>query len=261
MTVVDVAEARVNARRDRILERLGRDGRVEVGDLAVELTVTEETIRRDLRSLENHRLLRRTHGGAVSVAAGESMARLRPAEWEPMAAAAADLVSDAPAVYLGPGPVCEMVAALLAQRPGIQLIAGSTSVALTAVLANPDAKVHTIGGAVQADGSLSGMWARDQLAGLEVDFSVIETDGFTPDGYFLASDPEGAAALSAALTAARAAVVLVKGGSPAGPGYVKYARLSDVDHVVASAGVPEGDLDRLQDANLDVLVIGSDVKS
>lgn len=53
-------------RRRHILERLRHDGKVVVTELARELSVTEETIRRDLNQMERSRLLSRTHGGAVA---------------------------------------------------------------------------------------------------------------------------------------------------------------------------------------------------
>src|SRR3989304_3779135 len=50
-----------------ILERARSVGRVEVAALAEELSVTTETVRRDLTTLERHALLRRVHGGAIPI--------------------------------------------------------------------------------------------------------------------------------------------------------------------------------------------------
>src|ERR1700730_5294313 len=52
-------------RHQLIVERARLDGRVEVGELATELDVTAETIRRDLTTLERHGVLSRVHGGAI----------------------------------------------------------------------------------------------------------------------------------------------------------------------------------------------------
>lgn len=52
-------------RRSKILERLSRDGKVTTQDLAAELSVSSETIRRDFLHLEEQGNLRRVHGGAV----------------------------------------------------------------------------------------------------------------------------------------------------------------------------------------------------
>src|SRR5512146_2945090 len=54
-------------RQQRIVERARTAGRVEVASLAEELDVTTETIRRDLKVLERHGLLRRVHGGGIPV--------------------------------------------------------------------------------------------------------------------------------------------------------------------------------------------------
>jgi len=58
-------------RQREILHRLAQAGAVRVGELARQFPVTEETIRRDLAKLDKEKKLRRTHGGAVSVASTE----------------------------------------------------------------------------------------------------------------------------------------------------------------------------------------------
>jgi DeoR family transcriptional regulator of aga operon len=50
-----------------ILRELLRSGEITVELMAEEFSVSPSTIRRDLRDLEQQGLLRRTHGGAVSV--------------------------------------------------------------------------------------------------------------------------------------------------------------------------------------------------
>ncbi len=54
-------------RQKRILEILKADGAVWVSRLALDLGVTEETIRRDLEKLETQEALIRTHGGAIPI--------------------------------------------------------------------------------------------------------------------------------------------------------------------------------------------------
>ena len=57
-------------RRNLILERLSRDGKVVAADLTDELAVSPDTVRRDLRELADAGLLRRVHGGALPAAVG-----------------------------------------------------------------------------------------------------------------------------------------------------------------------------------------------
>src|SRR5438552_14592469 len=53
-------------RRDAILERLERDAKLSVSELASQLGVSEMTVRRDLEVMEQSGILQRVHGGAVS---------------------------------------------------------------------------------------------------------------------------------------------------------------------------------------------------
>src|ERR1700730_1604748 len=54
-------------RQQEILRRGRAEGRVDVMRLAEELSVTSETIRRDLTALERAGVVRRVHGGAIPV--------------------------------------------------------------------------------------------------------------------------------------------------------------------------------------------------
>ena len=54
-------------RRDFLLSRLERDGRLVAKDLAAELEVTEDSVRRDLRELAAAGLCQRVYGGALPV--------------------------------------------------------------------------------------------------------------------------------------------------------------------------------------------------
>src|SRR5262249_60262250 len=54
-------------RQQEILRRVRAQGRVEVLALADDLSVTTETIRRDLTLLERAGVVRRVHGGAIPV--------------------------------------------------------------------------------------------------------------------------------------------------------------------------------------------------
>lgn len=52
-------------RKQFLLERLGKDGRVIAKEIGAELALSEDTIRRDLRELAAAGLLQRVHGGAL----------------------------------------------------------------------------------------------------------------------------------------------------------------------------------------------------
>ena len=80
-------------RKRHIAEVLGRDGRVVAKSLAAALSVSEDTIRRDLRELAREGLLQRVHGGALPASPAlqslEARAGLFPAEKRAIGRAAA----------------------------------------------------------------------------------------------------------------------------------------------------------------------------
>ncbi|MEK9669845.1 MAG: DeoR family transcriptional regulator, partial [Gammaproteobacteria bacterium] len=55
----------LSERQIRILSSINREGRVDVDRLAIEYTVTTQTIRRDLNELCTRGLAARIHGGAI----------------------------------------------------------------------------------------------------------------------------------------------------------------------------------------------------
>lgn len=56
-------------RHNEILNILHKEGKVIVKDLSTRFNVTEDCIRKDLKNLENQKLLERTYGGAVLIRA------------------------------------------------------------------------------------------------------------------------------------------------------------------------------------------------
>src|SRR5690606_10473699 len=103
--------------RQREIVRLARaTGSVDVTALAADLGVAKETVRRDLRALEDHGLVRRTHGGAYPVesAGFETTLAFRATSHVPekrrVAAAAAELLGDAETVFIDEGFTPQLIA-------------------------------------------------------------------------------------------------------------------------------------------------------
>src|SRR5260370_10490850 len=72
-------------RRARILELLTTHQQTSVNDLADDLGVSRETVRRDLGRLETDGLLRKVHGGAVPLPTPTEPIPKRPAGQQPPA--------------------------------------------------------------------------------------------------------------------------------------------------------------------------------
>lgn len=243
-------------RRSHILASLAGAGRVEVNELAESLFVAEETIRRDLRNLEDRGLLRRAHGGAISVAGpatdlGRATVPEPPAH--PVATLAATLLPTHGIVFIDAGPIAEALSVCVPNSTALQIVTTSIPVALVASR-NLDLAVYNVGGAVDPkDDSQSGQWARESLEHIRLDTAFISVSGLTRAGHLLAASPKSAIIKRAAMDAATTVVLIADHDQLEAHGLVKFAQLAEVHHLVVNAEVSDAVLALAAEAGVPVL--------
>ncbi|MFE5029838.1 DeoR/GlpR family DNA-binding transcription regulator [Streptomyces sp. NPDC056656] len=131
-------------RRRVILAMARGNGFVSVSAAAFHLAVSPETVRRDLSRLEEHGLVRRTHGGARPAApnsADSAAGSPRMAGTTRVAVAAARLLGDARAVFIDQGHLPMLTAAAL---PGDRPLTVVTSSLLTATALLPQPHLRVL---------------------------------------------------------------------------------------------------------------------
>lgn len=111
-------------RLNALLELLAERGRMQVDEAAAELSVSAATVRRDMDTLAEQRLLTRTRGGAVLSSVAYDLpvryrASHRPQEKRLIAEAAGDLVSRGSVIGLSGGTTTSEIARTLAARPDL----------------------------------------------------------------------------------------------------------------------------------------------
>ena len=136
-------------RKDLLVARLRRDGKLIARDLAQELGMSEDSVRRDLRELAAAGLCQRVYGGAlpVSPALGTQASRfaIAPESKRRVAARAAGLITPGITAILGGGTTAlEVVAALPADLEAT-IITHSSSTA-SALASHPTVNVFVLGG-------------------------------------------------------------------------------------------------------------------
>src|SRR5512139_3426869 len=94
-------------RKRLILERLSAEGRIVAKELSLDLGVSEDTIRRDLRELAGEGKLQRVHGGALpsspALADFAGRERISTEIKDDIGKAAAALVRDGQVVFIDGG--------------------------------------------------------------------------------------------------------------------------------------------------------------
>src|ERR1700691_2615432 len=119
-----------------ILGRLAAEGLIVAKDLAHELHISEDTIRRDLRELAQEGKLQRVHGGALpaSVAVGDLRVReqVSPKDKIEIGRAGAEIIQAGQVVILDGGTTAIQVAGHLSPELRATIVTHSPNVALEA---------------------------------------------------------------------------------------------------------------------------------
>lgn len=142
-----------NQREEEILRELIRvGGSCRVSLLAKQLGVTNETIRRNVRTLEDRKIVRKVHGGVHLVEdilepTLESRLDKGVDAKEKLAKAVADTISDGDSVFLDIGSTTAYVALALRDHSDLLVVTNSTFVANTLATHNNN-KIFMAGGEV-----------------------------------------------------------------------------------------------------------------
>lgn len=241
-------------RHQVIVQRAQAEGRVDVAELAAELDVTTETIRRDLSTLERHGLLRRVHGGAIPV----DRPRFEPslaardthmqAEKERIAKTALDEVPDGGSILLDAGTTTARLAAILPAEVELTVVTNSLPIA-GALVGRPNLTVLVIGGRVRGR-TLACVddWALRVLADTFVDVAFLAANGISAE-HGLSTPDIAEAAIKRAMLAAGHRTVLLADHTKVGQNhFARFGSLEDVDVLISDSS-----LDAETAAGLEVL--------
>src|SRR4051812_16480429 len=172
-------------RRALILDRLRSQGRVLAADLSTELDVSQDTIRRDLRDLDEARLLRRVHGGALPRDAGaqpfSERTRRAPAVKASIARRAAACARDGQVIVIDGGTTTLEVARALSDDLRATVVTTSPPVAI-ALAGHPGLEVTVVGGTLRARPLVTvGADAVESLRAVRADLVYLGVCGLHPE--------------------------------------------------------------------------------
>lgn len=172
-------------RKGEILDRLGRDGRVVVAELVAGLSVSEDTVRRDLQELAGLGLLRRVHGGALASTPGAlpfaKRLEIGQEEKAALAEAAVPLVESARTLFVDGGTTAVQVARRLPPSWDGVVVTNALPVA-AALAAHPNAEVVVVGGRLLKDEQVAvGPVAVDAFRAIRADACVLGVCSFHPE--------------------------------------------------------------------------------
>lgn len=238
-------EVNLNPRQLKLLDTLRARGSLLVEQLAEELGVTLQTVRRDVQRLAEAGLLTRFHGGVrVPSSTTENIAHMQRQDLNAqgkacIASAIARQVPNDCSLILNIGTTTEAIAKALLHHRGLRVITNNLNVA--AILStNPDFEVIVTGGVVRArDRGIVGEATVDFIRQFKVDIALIGISGIEADGSLRDYDYREVKVTQAIVQHAREVWLAADSSKFNRPAMVEAARLTQIDRLFTDAPPPE----------------------
>ncbi len=256
---MSVQDLLLGERQALIRARLDLSGRVIAAELAQELGVSEDTIRRDLREMAASGLCRRVYGGALRLTlsptsmhervgiAGESKAAL--------ARAAAGLVPAGSTVFLDASSTNLALARALAAGSGLTVATNAPAIA--AALLERDIATIQLGGLIdpRVGGAIGAKAMRDAEA-FRPDILVLGVCGIDPEAGITADTFEDAEFKRFLASRSRTVLIAITNDKLSTAAPYSVVPLSRVARAVIEADADETEAAALTAAGIDILRAG-----
>ena len=247
-------------RRQHIFEDIEASGVASVRDLAQHFDVSTITVVRDLQELEQEGLIRRVHGGAISMrgTSYEPPFSAREAQLSPekqrIACKAVELVADGDSILLDVGTTVLEVARALKGKRNLTVLVTNLRAALE--LANQTAiQVIMMGGKLRASElSLVGYLTEETLRTFQVDKAFIGVGGITLEHGLTEFNFDEAGTKRAMIARARQKIVVADHTKFGKVMLTAVAPLNAVDLIITGNELDEGFIKQMEEASVTFLL-------
>lgn len=256
-------EVIMNSRQTRILELLERTSTLTTLDLARELRVSDQTIRRDLRTLAGKGSVEKFHGGVrlcteTYEAPFTQRLQTNAAAKTAIANACAELIPDGATLFLDNSSTACFLARQLLRRSGLTIITLSLESARILAESGDANRVIVPGGELRAaDMTITGSSAIDYATRFSPDLFVMSVAAISADRGCMDFDLFEAEYKSRLIPAAGQVILLADAGKFGRGGLVRTCTLDLIDVVVCDAP-PPADLRAALSPSTHILVAETD---
>jgi len=236
-------------RRDHIVDLLSRYGELSAAQLADFLDVTVQTVRTDLRELDELQLIKRRHGNASLFNAAENIGylprtSLAQDDKSRIAVKVAELIPDGARVAIGTGTTAEEVARALVGRQNL-FVATNNIHAVLALRANPTITLIMAGGRVRLrDLDFIGAEAIEFFSKYMLDVAVFSIGGLAEDGAILDFNQDEVRARHAIANCARKRILVLDNTKICRAAACRDGFINDYEVVVYTGKLPQAGIDR-----------------
>jgi DeoR family fructose operon transcriptional repressor len=246
-------------RQQAILLKARETGRVEVEQLSAAFAVSQETVRRDLNSLEKAGVVRRVHGGAIATErltfepALAERDRLNTYEKDAIARRAVEELPHSGAILVDAGSTTSRFAELIPGDRELHVVTNSPTIGL-ALATRDELTVLLLGGRLRKRTQATvDDWALHSAGQVHVDVAFIATNGLSVSRGLTTPDPAEAAIKRAMIASARRVVALADHTKIGDDYFARFGDLADIDLLITDSGLGDDATAELTAAGLPVV--------
>lgn len=246
-------------RQKNITLILNNNGSIKVNELSEYFNVSEATIRRDLQEMEEKRLLKRTHGGAVRV----DITNFEPSfldkkderqdEKLAIAKAAASMIKDGDTIILDSGTTTLQIAKNITAR-NVTVITNSIDIA-EELSNNKDLEIIVTGGTLRfKTRAMVGHICEKTFSYFRVDKAFIGANGISSVEGITTPNFTEAQTKKAMINAANKVIVVADSSKIQNVCLSVICPISDVTSIITSGSMPQEIEGEFRDKGIDVII-------
>lgn len=241
------------------MEEIQQNKQVDIFQLKAQFNVSEVTLRKDLRYLENKNLLIRSRGGAmISVKVGEDLSIkkrmvLNLDQKKSIAEAASALIKEGDTIILDSGTTLMQLANHLEKIRKLTVITNALDIAIK-LSEYDNLKIIVPGGIFRKKSfSLVGVTAVENFQIFRADKYFVSADGINAEGLFTSNLEDGQIA-KIIMSNAKENIILVDSSKFDRNGIINFAPLSKIHTLVSDKNIPENYLSHFTELGIKVVI-------
>lgn len=246
-------------RREKILTKVKSTGRVFVKDLAEEFDVSIDTIRRDLKIIEDEGLIKKTHGGAISVSKVRRLPideKIRYGEGtkhqNSVAKLAASFIEEGDTVYIGGASIHYILLKYLPLDKVYTVVTNSLKVA-EKLKSYSNIETYIVCGKIKHEEGIVDALATEFVKDLRIDVAFLTGGGLSSKHGLSSSTPEGAIFQRTVAEVSSKKICLINFDKIGNEFFSKTLDLKDLDLIVTDWEAAEQEIEKIRKLGVKVI--------
>lgn len=247
-------------RQEQILSKVRSLGRVLAKELAEDFQVSIDTIRRDLTTMEEKGLIKRTHGGAVPLSKVRRFPmddRIRYSEGtehqNAVARLAATYIEQGDTVFIGGASIHYILLKYLPVDRNYTVITNSLVIA-EKLKHYSNIETYIVCGKVKSEEGIVDPLATEFIKTLRIDTAFLTGGGISAKHGLSSSTPEGAIFQRTVAEVSRQTICLANFDKVGTEFFAKTIDLKDLDVVITDWEAPDEEIEQIKQLGVKVLI-------